>query len=161
MNKSPLVIAASVVTLAASALAAVAQEAEHMALVASDAAVKWQAAPSNLPKGSQIAVLHGDPAQPGPFVLRVKFPPHTIVAPHTHATTENLTVLRGTLYHQMGAKLDQLQGKKLGHGGFVYLPGGMPHSVWTTETESIVEVTGSGPFGLKYVNPADDPSRTP
>ena len=44
-------------------------------------------------------------------------------------------------------------------GGFVYLPANMPHSVWTADTEFIVQVTGTGPFGLNYVNPADDPSK--
>jgi quercetin dioxygenase-like cupin family protein len=107
-----------------------------------------------------MVVLNGDPTKPGPFVLRIKFPAHSLVAPHTHNTAENLTVLTGTLYHGMGEKLDKAQGQKLTHGGFVYLPGGMPHSVWTTQAASIVQVTGTGPFGLNYVNPADDPSRT-
>ena len=44
-------------------------------------------------------------------------------------------------------------------GGFVYLPGGTPHYVWTTGTDSVVQVTGTGPFGLIYVNPEDDPSK--
>ena len=39
------------------------------------------------------------------------------------------------------------------------LPANMPHSVWTADTEFIVQVTGTGPFGLNYVNPADDPSK--
>ena len=130
-----------------------------MIMVSGGAAVAWQAGPPNLPKGSQIAVLAGDPGKPGPFVLRVKFPPNTVVAPHRHATAENLTVLSGDVYHGMGEALDKTRGERLGPGGFVFLPGMMPHSVWTTGTESIVQVTGTGPFGLLYVNPADDPSK--
>ena len=68
-------------------------------------AVPWQNDPPGLPKGAQIAVLAGDPGKPGPFVLRVRFPPGTVVAPHRHATAENLTVLSGDLYHGMGEKL--------------------------------------------------------
>jgi len=130
-----------------------------MLLIPGDTAVRWQPGPPDLPKGTQIAVLAGDPGQPGPFVLRVKFPSNTVVAPHRHATAENLTVLSGDLYHGMGEKLDRGRGERLAAGGFVYLPAMMPHWVWTQAGESVVQVTGTGPFGLLYVNPADNPSK--
>ena len=153
----------SIIAILAATLAgwqgAAAQDAGPMIMVSGGAAVAWQAGPPNLPKGSQIAVLAGDPGKSGPFVLRVKFPPNTVVAPHRHATAENLTVLSGDIYHGMGEALDKTRGERLGPGGFVFLPGMMPHSVWTTGAESIVQVTGTGPFGLLYVNPADDPSK--
>ncbi|MBV9115730.1 MAG: cupin domain-containing protein [Acetobacteraceae bacterium] len=153
-----LLLAALIVAAAVGQRAA-AEEAGRMVLVPNDAAVKWQPAPANLPKGSQLAVLAGDPAKPGPFALRVKFPPNTLVAPHRHATDENLTVISGELYHGMGETVDKAHGHKLEQGGFVYLPGGSPHSVWTAGSESVVQVTGTGPFGLSYVNPEDDPSK--
>ena len=146
---------------AASAMpGAVAEEGSRMALLPSEAAVQWQPAPASLPRGSEIAVLAGDPGKPGPFVLRVRFPPNTLVAPHRHATAENLTVLSGDFYHGMGEKVDKAQGERMEPGGFVYLPGMMPHYVWTVGTTSVVQVTGTGPFGLIYVNPEDDPSKT-
>ena len=86
-------------------------------------------------------------------------PPNTVIAPHTHKTAENLTIISGVLFHEMGDKLDKNAGDKLSSSGFVYLPGGMPHSVWTTTEPAVIQVTGTGPFGLDYVNPADDPSR--
>ena len=143
----------------AAAQGAAAQDAGPMILVPGGAAVPWRAGPPDLPKGSQIAVLAGDPGKPGPFVLRVKFPPDTMVAPHRHDTAENLTVLSGHIYHGMGEKLDKARGERLEPGGFVFLPGMMPHSVWTAGAESVVQVTGTGPFGLLYVNPDDDPSK--
>jgi uncharacterized RmlC-like cupin family protein len=73
---------------------------------------------------------------------------------------ENLTVLSGPLFHQMGDKLDKSRGAEMEAGGFVYLPAKMNHSVWTTTSEAIVQVTGTGPFGVNYANPADDPSRS-
>ena len=153
-----LLLAALIVAAAVGQRAA-AEEAGRMVLVPDDAAVKWQPAPANLPKGSQLVVLAGDPAKPGPFALRVKFPPNTLVAPHRHATDENLTVISGELYHGMGERVDKAHGHKLEQGGFVYLPGGSPHSVWTAGSESVVQVTGTGPFGLNYVNAEDDPSK--
>ncbi|MBK1660686.1 cupin domain-containing protein [Paracraurococcus ruber] len=136
-----------------------AQDAGHMHLIPDAAAIRWQPGPPDLPKGTQIAVLAGDPGQPGPFVLRVRFPRDSLVPPHRHATAENLTVLSGTLHHAMGERLDRERSERLGPGAFVFLPGMMPHSVWTSGEESVVQVTGTGPFGLIYVNPADSPAR--
>ena len=159
MRKHLWPIIATLTVAIAGGQGAAAQEAGPMIMVPGGAAVAWQAGPPNLPKGSQIAVLAGDPGKPGPFVLRVKFPPNAVVGPHRHATAENLTVLSGSLYHGMGEKLDKAHGEQIEPGGFMFLPGMMPHSVWTTGAESIVQVTGTGPFGLLYVNPEDDPSK--
>ncbi len=151
--------AVAAVLVAISGQIAMAEDGAQMILMPGAASVQWQPGPASLPKGTQLVVLAGDPGKPGPFVLRVKFPPNTMVAPHTHATAENLTVLTGDFYHEMGATLDKARGDLMQAGGFVYLPANMPHSVWTADTESIVQVTGTGPFGLNYVNPADDPSK--
>ena len=35
----------------------------------------------------------------------------------------------------------------------------MPHSLWTKDQPAVIQVNGTGPFGLNYVNPADDPSK--
>ena len=122
-------------------------------------AVQWQPGPPNLPKGTQIAALAGDPSKPGPFVLRVRFPANTVIAPHTHSKDETLTILSGSIYHQHGKTVDKSKGEQLKAGGFVYLPEAMPHSLWTTDEEVVLQVNGSGPFGVDYLNPADDPSR--
>ena len=156
--RTTLMTAALIVGTAAPP-AVLAADTGSMTLLPSEAAVKWQPGPPSLPRGSQISVLTGDPGKPGPFVLRVKFPPNTLVAPHRHATAENLTVLTGDFYHAMGETVNKAQGERMAPGGFVYLPGGMPHYVWTASTESVVQVTGTGPFGLIYVNPEDDPSK--
>jgi hypothetical protein len=132
---------------------------DKMALLPSADAIQWGEGPKNLPSGVELTVLAGDPSKPGPFVLRVNAPPNTIIAPHSHKTAENLTIISGVLYHEMGATLDTKAGDKLSGGGFVYLPGKMPHSVWTTSEGAVIQVTGTGPFGVDYVNPADDPSR--
>ena len=104
---------AALVAITAAGRGAVADDANNMLLVPTEAAVKWQVGPANLPKGSQIAVLAGDPGKPGPFVLRVKFPPNTLVAPHRHATAENLTVLSGDFYHAMGENVDKAHGDQM------------------------------------------------
>ena len=159
MHKKLWPIIAALAAVAADGRGAAAQDAAPMVLVPGGAAVSWRADPPGLPKGTRLAVLAGDPGKPGPFVLRVSFPPNTVVPPHRHATAENLTVLSGELHHGMGEKLDKAHGDRLESGGFVSVPAMMPHSVWTTGAETVVQVTGTGPFGLLYVNPEDDPSK--
>lgn len=116
-------------------------------------------APAALPKGIEISVIMGDPEKPGPFALRLKIPPATTIAPHTHATDETVTLLNGTLVHDMGEKIVESRGEPFREGGFLYLPAHMPHSLWTKDQPAVIQVNGTGPFGLNYINPADDPSK--
>ena len=137
-----------------------AEDGAHGLVTVPDAAsVVYQPGPPNLPKGTQISMISGDPSKPGPFVLRIKAPANTVIAPHTHSEAETLTILAGSIYHEHGATIDKAAGKPLRAGGFVFLPKDMPHSLWTTDEPVELQVNGSGPFGLTYVNPADDPSR--
>jgi len=132
---------------------------EPMVLLPNAHAVQYGPGPASLPRGVRLASLAGDPAKPGPFVLRVIIPPHTVIAPHTHSAAENLTVISGAMFHEMGPRFERSRGQKVAAGGFVYLPGGMPHTVWTEGAPAELQVTGLGPFGVQYLNPADDPSR--
>jgi quercetin dioxygenase-like cupin family protein len=118
--------------------------------------VQWTAAPASLPIKAKISLIAGDPGQPGPFTLRLEFPANTIIAPHTHSKLESVTILSGELYHETGEKLDKSKGSLLTAGGFISLPADMAHSLWTVKT-TIIQVSGTGPFDLHYINPADDP----
>ena len=131
-----------------------------MIMLPGDAAIQWSPAPPSLPHNTRISVLAGDPSKPGPFVLRLVVPPDTVIAPHTHNTAESLTVLSGLIWHDMGRTIDKARGQEMSTGGFVFLPGDMPHSLWTASAAAEIEVSGTGPFGLHYINPADDPSTT-
>src|SRR5262245_39983754 len=64
-------------------------EKKHEVLV-TPADVKWQDGPPALPKGAKVAVLEGDPAREGPFVMRAKLPDGYRIAPHTHPKDERV-----------------------------------------------------------------------
>ena len=128
-----------------------------MVLLKDDTAAHWGPAPPSLPRGLQFSVIAGNPDKPGPFTLRIKMPAHFVIAPHTHATSENLTVLSGSIVHDMGNTMERARGKVLNTAGFVFLPGNTPHSLWTDGAPAEIQVTGTGPFGLHYINPKDDP----
>jgi quercetin dioxygenase-like cupin family protein len=123
-------------------------------------ALKWGPAPPALPKDVQIAVLAGDPGKAGPFVVRLKIPSGAKIPAHQHPTAEGVTVISGELRFGMGDKLDESKAEKLGPGGFVDLPANMNHFAFSGGGETIVQINAEGPFAIKYVNPADDPSKT-
>jgi quercetin dioxygenase-like cupin family protein len=120
--------------------------------------VKWGPAPKILPAGAQAAVLFGDPTKKGLFALRLKFPAGYSIPAHTHPAYEVVTVLSGTGHLGMGEKADKSATKPLPAGSFFALPPKTAHFLYVDD-ETVVQITTNGPWGLKYVNPADDPSK--
>ena len=127
----------------------------HHTVVPVDA-VKWGSAPPSLPPGAQAAVLLGSPAKEGPFVLRLKLPAGFVVPPHRHSKDEFVTVIAGQFAVAAGEKIDRAGLKGLPPGSFVHLPAGMPHYA-RAEVETIVQINGTGPFDVVYIDPKDDP----
>jgi quercetin dioxygenase-like cupin family protein len=121
--------------------------------------LKWTAAPPVLPKGAQIAVLYGDADKSEPFAFRLKFPAGYKVAAHMHPNDYDVTVLSGTMYLGMGDKFDPARGEGLNAGGYLHLPKGMHHYEWSNE-DTVIQLSGVGPVGMTYLNPADDPRKT-
>jgi quercetin dioxygenase-like cupin family protein len=118
--------------------------------------IKWGPAPAALPAGAQAAVLLGDPGKEGLFVLRLKVPKGYRVPPHMHPVQEVVTVISGTFNLGMGETADQTKAQPLPAGSFSALPPNQPHYVFIDE-ETVIQISTIGPWGLKYVNPKDDP----
>jgi quercetin dioxygenase-like cupin family protein len=108
-----------------------------------------------LPKGAQTAVLIGDPSKAETIVLRVKFPSHYKVPPHSHTFSEVITVLSGTCWNGMGDDIEK--GVMLKPRSVFVLPSNHAHQIWTTDEEAIIQVQFTGPGDITYINPADDP----
>jgi quercetin dioxygenase-like cupin family protein len=121
--------------------------------------LSWGPAPASLPKGAQLAVLEGDPAKAGPFTMRIKVPDGFKIPPHWHPADEHLTVVQGTFVVGLGEKFDQAAGREMPTGSFALMPTGTRHFAWA-KGETIVQVHGTGPWGITYVNPADDPRKS-
>jgi quercetin dioxygenase-like cupin family protein len=120
--------------------------------------LKWGDAPPSLPKGAKLAVLHGDPNKEGAFVLRLKLPANYKIAPHMHPSAYTVTVLSGSPSVGMGEKVDTKAVHALKAGSFHYLPAKTNH-YWLVKGPTEIEVQGTGPFGITYANPADDPEK--
>jgi hypothetical protein len=118
--------------------------------------VKWEDAPASLPRGAKVAVLEGDPTKEGPFVMRIKMPDGYRVPPHTHPKPERATIIAGTLYIGMGATFEKDKCKEMPTGSFGTWPAGMKHFGWL-KGETVIQLHGTGPWSLTYVDPKDDP----
>src|SRR5262245_47403840 len=121
-------------------------------------AIKWGDPPPFIPKGSKAAVLYGDPAKEGLFVIQVKLPANYRIPAHSHPTDEIITVLSGTLQMGMGDKLAPASAKPFPAGSLIVAPAKTNHFVLTKQP-TVIQVTSTGPLVFTYVNPADDPSK--
>jgi anti-sigma factor ChrR (cupin superfamily) len=118
--------------------------------------ITWVDGPPSLPPGVKLAVLEGNPNNPGPYSIRLKMPANYKIPAHWHTMVERLTIISGTLNAGMGDKLDVAQGKAFPAGSFVFIPSTMNHFAWADE-ETVVQINGDGPFDIHYINPKDDP----
>jgi hypothetical protein len=118
--------------------------------------LKWADAPPDLPKGAQLAVLHGDPFKPGPYAMRLKAPDGYKIPPHWHTRDEELTIISGTLALHMGDSM-KTEPHVLDVAGYHFLPGKMHHGA-EMRGETIVQIQGIGPFDIHYLNAADNPN---
>jgi len=129
---------------------------EHKMVMPND--LKWQAVPS-LPKGAQIAVIEGPMNEAVPFTIRLKFPANYRIPPHHHPAVERVTVLSGTFHMGVGEKFDDKKAHALPAGGVMIMQPKTPHFAFTSNAETVVQLHGTGPWGVTYVNPQDDPRK--
>lgn len=128
---------------------------EHTMVLPSE--LKWADVPS-LPPGAQIAIMQGPMNEAKPFTARLKFPANYKIPAHSHPAIEHVTVLSGTFHMGTGDKLDPAKTRALTAGSIAIMQPGTNHFAWTAE-ETIVQLHGVGPWGVTYVNPADDPRK--
>ncbi|HEY8125862.1 MAG TPA: cupin domain-containing protein [Methylocystis sp.] len=118
--------------------------------------IKWEMAPSSLPGGAEMAVLYGDPAREGDFVVRIKAPKDYRLPPHTHPKAELVTIISGAFSIGRGPAADRASVEKLPAGSFLSMPAGVLHYVFVDE-DSVLQINATGPWKIDYYDPKDDP----
>ena len=118
---------------------------------------KWADVPS-LPPGAKIAVIEGPMTEAVPFTIRIMLPADYKIPAHWHPAIEHVTVISGTFNMGVGDKLDTSMTRALMAGSVAIMQPKTNHFAWTKE-ETIVQIHGVGPWGINYVNPADDPRK--
>src|ERR1700756_3323322 len=121
--------------------------------------VEWNPFPA-FPPEARLAVLVGDPAEPGPYVIRVRLPGGVKLAPHRHPEDRIYTVISGVFYIGLGETFDEQKLEAFAPGRVIVLPGGQAHFHWARSGEYVTQVTAIGPQDRTYVDAADDPRRS-
>lgn len=132
---------------------------EHKAIVVTPDATQWGPAPASLPAGAKLAVLEGDPSKPGLFTMRLSIPDGYRIPPHFHPVDEHVTVISGSFQVGMGDSFDATKLSTLPAGTFGMIPAGMRHFA-QAKGATVLQLHGTGPWKLTYVNPADQPKPT-
>jgi hypothetical protein len=114
---------------------------EHAVLLAAGELV-WHPDPD----GTEVAVLYGNPAQEGPYALRVRFPADWEMPFHWHPASEFTTVLEGTLHLALGRDARRQAATAYGPGSFFAIPAFVPIWAWTGNRAVVVQVHGMGPL---------------
>ena len=118
--------------------------------------IEWKPFPA-FPPPARLAVVVGDPTEPGPYVIRVKLPAGVKLMPHVHPEDRVYTVISGVFYIGLGEHFDSEKLESYPPGSVIVLPGGTPHFHWARSGDYVTQVTSIGQLGLEYVDPGDDP----
>ncbi len=105
---------------------------------------------------AQIAVIEGVLSENEPFTFRLNLPAGYRIEPHIHPEYERVTVISGTLHFAHGEEFDREQTHTLEQGGVAIMAPGEPMFGYTEE-DTVIQVHGTGPWGIEYIDPADDP----
>lgn len=155
MNSQVCTFGALALSLGLILAASAVQGHEHQMLKPAD--LKWADVPS-LPSGAKLAVIEGKMGEAQAFTVRLSFPANYTIPAHWHPAVERVTVLSGTFHMGTGDKLDQARTTPLTAGSIAIMQPKTNHFAWTKE-ETVVQLHGTGPWGITYVNEADDPRK--
>jgi hypothetical protein len=109
------------------------------------------------PPSARLAVIAGDPAQPGPYTIRIKVPGGVKLMPHRHPEDRIYTVIAGVFYIGLGDRFDAERLAPYPPGAVIVLPGNTSHYHWAKAGEYITQVSAVGPLSLQYVDSKNDP----
>jgi len=118
--------------------------------------IEWKSFAA-FPSGAQMAILAGDPAKAGLYVIRVRLSADVRMMPHRHVEDRIYTVVSGVFYIGVGEVFDEGALSAHAPGSVLMLPAGTPHFHWARSGEYITQVSAIGPLGLAYVDPANTP----
>jgi quercetin dioxygenase-like cupin family protein len=125
---------------------------ESVQLVVLDKDVAWRPCPPHLPSGCEIAVLEGDPRSNEIFTVRFRLAGDFVMPPHTHPNDERVTVLQGSVSIAFGIGAKRESAKRFGTGDYYVNFRDAIHTVWSDEKDTVVQVTGVGPWEADFVD---------
>jgi len=109
--------------------------------------------------GTQTVVLKGDPSKPGLYTMLLRVGPNTRIEAHAHPDDRVATVISGTWYFGYGRQFSESALKMLPPGSVYTEPPNTNHFAQTRAEGVTIQITGTGPSGTTYADPANDPAR--
>ena len=122
--------------------------------------VEWEQFPA-FPPSVRLAVVLGEPCEPGQYLIGVKVPSGVRLMPHRHPEDRVYTVMSGVFYVGLGDEFDGDSVTAYPPGSVIVLPGDTAHFHWAKSGEYVTQVTAIGPLGLEYLKSEDDPRIRP
>jgi len=104
--------------------------------------IKWV---RNAAGTNEQAILFGDPAKPGPYVVRIKWLPGNFSKPHFHNSDRFFVVISGTWWVGTGNTFNKDETVPAPAGSYVIHKGGQVHFDGAKGEEAIIQVSGIGP----------------
>ena len=102
----------------------------------------WHSGPAGLPGGSTFAVIAGDPARVGLFMIRVELPSGYQLPAYRRPRDENIIVLAGAI---------EIGTRTLAAGSFIRLRADEWRSL-STQSGATLQIFGDGPYELRGYN---------
>jgi len=109
--------------------------------------------------GTQTVVLKGDPTKAGLYTMLLRVGPNTRIDAHAHPDDRVATVISGTWYFGYGKQFSESALKMLPPGSVYTEPPNTHHFAMTRGEGVTIQITGTGPSGTTYADPANDPAR--
>jgi len=88
--------------------------------------------------------------------MRLKMPDGYKIPPHHHLRREHVPVISGAFKVGMGDSFDAEKMNEFSPGSFAYLEPTVHHYAMS-KGETVIQLHGTGPWEIKYVNTSDDP----
>jgi len=104
--------------------------------------IKWV---RNAAGTNESAVLFGDPAKPGPYVMRLRWLPGNMSRPHFHPNDRFFAVISGTWWVGTGEKFDPDSTVPVPAGSYVIHYAQKIHYDGAKGEECVIQVWGMGP----------------
>lgn len=112
---------------------------------------------ASMADGAEIAVIEGSLSEAEAFTFRLRMPANYRIEPHIHPAYERVTVLRGELCFGHGEHFDKDTMQRLVSGSVAIMAPGEPMYGLTGDEKTVIQLHGTGPWGIEYINPDDDP----
>jgi len=104
--------------------------------------IKWV---RNAAGTNEQAILFGDPAKPGPYVVRLKWLPGNMSRPHVHPNDRFFVVISGTWWVGSGETFNPASTVAMPPGSYVVHYANKPHYDGAKDGETVIQVWGMGP----------------